>query len=249
MSLRNRVRVIAIVVSASWVVLGLWLLPAKEFSAGWMILSALLAILIGLTIVNLVTRPHLTRFRTALAQEDIPTAQDEFAVLVDFFRLRGRERMKANGILILILEERYQEALTELQGLNIKRIGEKSSPVITNQMAWCTAQLGEPGAAIVLTQSVLPKLESMGPEYSSSAHLVLGTANFLLGKVSDAVPHLEQAYATATASASRKSTAAFYLGESYSAQGKSTEAHLAYRRAVETLPNGRYGKRAQARLE
>jgi tetratricopeptide (TPR) repeat protein len=249
MSLRNRVRVIAIVVIALWIVVGLWLLPAKEFGTDWMLLSAFLATLIGLAIVNLAVRPHLTRFRTALAHEDIPTAQQELAVLVDFFRLRGRERMKANGINILMLEERYQEALTGLQALNIRRLGKKFSPVITNQMAWCTAQLGEPAGAIALTQPVLQQLESMGAEYSSSAHLVLGTANFLLGNAAAAVPHLEQAYTSATASPSRKATAAFYLGESYSMLGKMAEAHLAYQHAVETLPNGRYGKRAWERMK
>jgi len=248
MSLRNRVRVIALVVIALWIVLGLWLLPAKEFGTGWMLLSAFVATLIGLTVVNLAIRPHLMRFRMALAHEDIPTAQREFSELVDFFRLRARERMKANGINILMLEERYQEALTGLQALNIKRVGKKASPVITNQMAWCTMQLGEPAKAIALTQPVLQQLESMGPEYSSSAHLVLGTANFLSGNAAEAVPHLEQAYASANASPSRKATAAFYLGETYSVLGKPEEAHLAYQRAVETLPNGRYGKRALERI-
>lgn len=239
MKLRNRVRAIAIVVIALWVVLGLWLLPSQDFSAGWILLSAFLAALIGLMIVNFVVRKHSMRLHRALAREDIPTAQREFAVLADFFRLRGRERMKVNGINILMLEERYQEALTGLQALNIKRVGKKGAPVITNQMAWCTTQLGKPAEAIALTQSVLPQLESMGPEYSSSAHLVLGTANFLLGKADEALPHLEQAYASATVSASRKATAAFYLGESYSALDKTADAHLAYQRCAEALPNGR----------
>jgi tetratricopeptide (TPR) repeat protein len=248
MSLRNRVRAIAIVVTALWAVLA-FRVYTQEFGVSWVLLSALLATLVGLAIVNLTVRPYLTRLQTALAREDIPTAQREFAVLSDFFRLRGRERMKANGISILMLEERYQEALTGLQGLNIKQLGKKGSSVIRNQMAWCMTQLGEPTKAIALTQSVLAQLESIGPEYSSSAHLVLGAANFLLGKADEAVPHLEQAYTSAISSASRKATAAFYLGESYSALGKSAEAQLAYHHAVEALPNGRYGRRALERVK
>lgn len=150
MSLRNRVRAIAIIVTVAWVLLGLWLLPKEEFGAGWILLSAILSALIGLTIVNLAVRPHLMRLRRALAEEDIPTAQQEFAVLSDFFRLRGREKMKVYGINILILEERYQEALAGLEALNTKRVGKKGVPVITNQIAWCTAQLGKPVACFPL---------------------------------------------------------------------------------------------------
>lgn len=92
MSLRNRVRVIAVVVIALWTVFGLWLLPTRGLGTGWILSSACLAVLIGLTIVNLTIRPHLARLRGALADEDIPTAQREVTILSDFFKLRGRER-------------------------------------------------------------------------------------------------------------------------------------------------------------
>lgn len=155
--------------------------------------------------------------------------------------------MKAYSVNVLILEERYPEALAKLQAIDIKQIGKQAFPVITNRTAWCVAQLGDPAKAIGLTQSVLAELERMGAEYSSSGHLVLDASNFLLGRADEAVLHLRKACASAV-SASRKAAAAFYLGESYSLLGKSGEARAAFQNAVETLPNGRYEKRARERV-
>lgn len=59
----------------------------------------------------------------------------------------------------------------------MKRIGKKGAPVVRNQISWCLAQLGEPAKALELTQSVLSDLESMGPQFTASGHLVLGTSS------------------------------------------------------------------------
>lgn len=109
-------------------------------------------------------------------------------------------------------------------------------------------QLGEPAKAIQIAQTARPQLESMGPAYSSSAHLVLGAANLAVGDATQAVSHLEKAYGTSTDSPARKSTAAFYLGEALSAIGKVPEARAAYQHAYEALPNGKFGVRALERL-
>ena len=246
MSLRNRVRLIWVALILLWVII--WFRHSDKSDGKWELLSAFLVTIVGLTLANLLARRSLQQFRKALSIEDIPAARREHANLVDFWRRRGRETIKAYGINILLLEERYQEALNELKALDTEKLGEKRHPVIENQVAWCTAHLGEPAKAIEVSQSVLPQLERMGLAYGSSAHLVLGTANLLLNRPSEAVPHLEKACTTSTDAPTRKATAAFYLGEAFSALGMVPDARKAYQRAQEALPNGRFGMRASERL-
>jgi tetratricopeptide (TPR) repeat protein len=243
MSLRNRIRVLAITIAGLWVLVDLLLLDSK-----WQLLSVILTVAIGLAIANLIIRRPIRRFRDAVVHEDIPTARREVAAMTGFWRSRGAEIVKTYAANILILEGHYQEALIALQAIEVKRLKKSFAPVLTSQIAWCTAQIGEPAKAIELCQPVLPQMETLGPEYSSSVHLVLGAANHLLGNNSEAALHLEMAIAGANGFPSRKSTAEFYLGESFSALGKTAEARKAYQDAYDALPNGRYGKRASERL-
>lgn len=213
-----------------------------------MLLSAILAIVVGLILANLVSRRCLNRFRLALSREDIPAARRELEGLVDFYRWRAREVIKTYAINILVLEARFQEALDGLHALDMRKLGEKGSTVVRSQIAWCTAQLGDPAKAADLIHSVLPQMETMGPDYLASAHLALGLSNLLMGKAAEAVPHLETAYTAASAHTSRKATAAFYLGESYAALGNPSEARRAYQDAITALPNGRSGIKALERI-
>jgi tetratricopeptide (TPR) repeat protein len=119
--------------------------------------------------------------------------------------------------------------------------------VVTNQISWCLAQLGEPAKARELAQSVLAQLESMGPQFAASGHLVIGTSYLFLGKHGEAVGHLE--LANNTTFAPTKSVASFYLGACYSALGDSQRAQLAYQRAHEALPKGKFGMRALEHLQ
>ncbi len=246
MSLRNRIRLIWVTLIGLWIVV--WFRHPDNSGGKWEFWSALLVTAIGIAIANILARSSLQQFKKALSIEDIPTARREHANLIGFWRRRGRETIKAYGINILLLEERYQEALNELQALDAKKLGKKGVPVIENQIAWCKAHLGEPAKARDISESVLSQLETMGPDYFSSAHLVLGTANFLLGRPSEAVPHLEQAYTISTDAPTRRATAAFYLGEALSALGKLGDAREAYQHAHGALPNGRFGTRALERL-
>jgi tetratricopeptide (TPR) repeat protein len=183
-----------------------------------------------------------------VAHEDIAAARKKLATMTGFWRSRGAEVFKTYAVNILILEDRYQEALLGLQAIDVRKLKKPFALGITSQIAWCTAQTGNPAKAIDMCQPILPQMESMGLPYSSSIHLVIGAANYLLGNYKEALPHLEIAVAKATDSPSRKSTAAFYLGESYSALGKAVEARETYQDAYDILPNGRYGKRARERL-
>src|SRR5260370_1976160 len=124
----------------------------------------------------------------------------------------------------------------------MKKIGKKGAPVITNQIAWCLAQLGQPAKALELAQSVLAQLESMGPQFTARGYLVIGTSFLFLGKPQEAISHLERA--NNTTFASTKSVASFYLAECYPALGDTQKARLAYHQAHEASPNGKFGTRA-----
>lgn len=246
MSLRNRVRLTMIAVITIWFLTHAWFVGVKNFLEGWELWTLLLAVAVGIVISQKIIRGPLLRFKAALAREDVRAARQEHKLLADFWRLRNSETIKAYGISILILEEHYRDALEQLQALDIKRIGKKGAPVITSQIAWCMAQLGEPAKAKDLTQSVLPQLLGMERDYACHVHLVLGVCEFLLGRPSEAVPHLKEAYTSAIMS--RKATAAYYLGESHSALHNTAFARLDYQQAHRALPNGRFGIRAMERL-
>lgn len=247
MSLRNRLRLIWIALVVVWAIV--WLCYSDSLGDKWELLSAFLVVVIGVGLSNIMARRSLRLFRSALAIADIPTAQREHANLADFWRRRGRETIKAFRINILLLEEHYQDALKELQLLDRGKLPKNSTPVVDNQIAWCQMQLGEPEKGMQLAQSVLPQLETMGPDYGSSGHLVLGTANFLLKKPSAALPHLEKTYVSSAHIPAMNATAAFYLGEVFSALGKPEDAREAYRNAQQTLPNSKFGMRASERLK
>lgn len=156
--------------------------------------------------------------------------------------------MKAYNVNILLLEERYHDALSILQTLDTKKLGAKGTPVVENQIACCKAQLGNPTEAIKIAEGALPRMEIMGPDYSASGNLVLGTAKMLAGQPLEAVPYLQKAYTTSANAPVRKTIAAFYLGEAFSALGKSGESREAYQNANKTLPNSKFGLRALERL-
>lgn len=246
MTLRNRVRFILIGLVLAWALW--WSQYPVDSDLKWKLVSCLLVIVVGVVASNVVARRSLRLFRTALATEDIPTARYEQANLADFWKRRGRETIRAYGINILLLEEQYQDALAQLQTLDRSRLPKNAGPVVDNQIAWCLMQLGEPQKGIQIAQSVLPRLETMGPNYGASGHEVVGVGNLLVGNASEAVPHLEQAYASSDLPA-LKACAAFYLGEAFSALNNTDGARAAYRRAYESLPSSKFGARAAERLK
>lgn len=242
LSLRNRVRLVIVAVILLWFLSHALFVGLGNFLEGREFWTLLFAVAIGIVFANLIVRRATSRYRAAVAREDLQAAQREYETLRHFWRRRGSETIKTYGINILILEGRYRDALDQLQALDIKRIGKKGAPAVTNQIAWCLAQLGEPAKALELAQSVLAQLESMGPQFTVSGHLVIGTSYLFLGKHGEAVSHLEQA--NNTTFASTKSVASFYLGECYTALSDSQKARLAYQRAHEASPKGKFGKRA-----
>jgi tetratricopeptide (TPR) repeat protein len=246
MSLRNRVRLTMIALIALWFLTHAWFVGVRNFLEGWELGTLLLAVAIGSVLSKKIIRGPLSRLKAALAREDVQTAMKEHKLLVDFWRAHNSETIKAYGIYILILEEQYRDALEQLRALDMKRIGKNGAPVITTQIAWCMAQLGEPEKARELAQSVLPQLPGMDHDYSCHAHLVLGVCEFLLGRPAAAVPYLEEACSSSVAS--RNAAAAYYLGESRSALHNAPGARLAYQQAHQVLPHGIFGVRALERL-
>ena len=251
MSLRSRVRLTSIALVVVWAVVWavVWFQHPDSIDGKWVLLSAFLVIVIAVGVSNVLARRSLRLFRSALAIADIPTARREHANLADFWRRRGQETIKAFRINILLLEEQYQEALEELQALDRRKLPRNATPVVENQIAWCQMNLGKPDKGMQIAQSVLPQLESMGLDYGSSGHLVVGTAYFLLGKHNEAVPHLEETYLNSAHLPGMGVTAAFYLGECFSALGKVEEARKAYRDAEFALPNSKFAARASERLK
>lgn len=245
MSLRNRDRLIWLGLVVAWILW--WIRYPVSSDLKWKFLSWLLVIVAGVVSSNILGRRSLRLFRTALATEDIPTARREHANLAGFWKRRARETIKAFGINILLLEEQYQDALSQLQALDRRKLPKNAGPIIENQIAWCLIQLGEPEKGMQIAQPGLPKLETMGRDYGASAHEVVGVGSVLVGNASEAVSHLEEAYASSQSPVTRAS-AAFYLGEAFSMLNKMDEARAAYRRAYEALPNGKWGARASERL-
>ncbi len=242
LSLRNKVRLVIVAVILLWFLSHALFVGVGNFLEGREFWTLLLAVVIGIVFANLIVRRAMSRYRAAVAREDLQAAQREYETLRDFWRRRGSETIKTYGINLVLLEGRYRDALDQLQALDIKRIRKKGAPAVTNQIAWCLAQLGEPAKALELAQSVLAQLESMGPQFTVSGHLVIGTSYLFLGKHGEAVSHLEQA--NNTTFASTKSVASFYLGECYTALSDSQKARLAYQQAHEASPKGKFGKRA-----
>lgn len=246
LSLRNKVKIVIVAVILLWF-LSHALFVGMGNLEGWELGTLLAAVVIGIGVPNVMARQALSQYRAALTREDLQAAKRKYEMLRDFWKRRGSETVKSYGINLLILEGHYREALEQLHALDIKKIGKRGAPVITTQIAWCLAQLGEPAKALELAQPVLQQLEFMGPDFACSGHLILGASYFLLGKPDEAVRHLEKA--KSTPSRSRKSTVFFYLGESHAALGNIEEARLAYQHAHEALPNGRFGIRALQRIQ
>lgn len=238
-SLRNRVRLIIVALILLWFLSYALFVGAGNFVESWGLWTLLLAVIIGIAFANLMTRRAMSRYRAAVAREDLQGAQREYETLRDFWRRRGSETIKTYGINLLVLGGRYRDALDQLQALDMEKIGKKGAPVVTNQIAWCLAQLGEPAKALELARSVLSQLESMGPQFAASGHLAIGASCLFLGKPAEAISHLEQA--SNTTFASTKSAASFYLGECYSALGDSQKARVVYQQAHEASPRGKFG--------
>ena len=236
-----------------WIgLVAVWILLWVRYPIGsnwnWMLVSCLFVVMVGVVTSNILGRRSLQRFRTALAREDIPAARHELSNLTGFWTTRRHEIIKAFGINILLLEEQFQDALTQLRSLKRAKLPSKSGPLIDNQIAWCLMQLGEVEQGMRIAESALPQLEAMGPDYCASAHEVIGVGNFLLGKAAEALPHLEKADASSNLPAI-KAFSAFYLGETFSALNKPEDARAAYRRSCEALPTGIYAARALERLK
>lgn len=236
-----------------WIgLIAVWVLWWVRYPIGsnwnWMLLSWLFVVMVGVVSSNILGRRCFRRFRTALAREDVPAARHELSNLSGFWTPRRHEIIKSYGINILLLEEQFQDALTQLQSLNRAKLPSKSSSLIDNQIAWCLMQLGEVEQGMRIAESALPQLEAMGPDYCASAHEVIGVGYFLLGKAAEALHHLEKADGSSNLPA-MKAFSAFYLGETLSALNRPEDARAAYRRSYEALPTCKNAARALERLK
>ena len=90
MSLQNRDRLIWIGLVVAWVLW--WIRYPVSSNLKWKFLSWLLVIVIGVVCSNILGRRSLRLFRTALATEEIPTAQREHANLAGFWKVSVQPR-------------------------------------------------------------------------------------------------------------------------------------------------------------
>src|SRR5258708_34790431 len=125
LSLRNKVRLVIVAVILLWFLSHALFVGVGNFLECREFWTLLLAVVIGIVFANLIVRRATSRYRAAVAREDLQAAQREYETLRHFWRRRGSETIKTYGINILILEGRYRDAVVQLQALDMKRIGDE----------------------------------------------------------------------------------------------------------------------------
>ncbi len=213
--------------------------------------------LVILIVIILVITTHLVRqtgkrFREAARHEDIPAARQELAELRSLSRFLPslRRLVQPWSVSLLLIEERYAEALPQITALCRKRTSVVSSQMVLNDLAWCLAHTGDPERGVEVAQVVMRRAEHMQLlDILPSALGTLGTAYCLASHPAQAVRYLERSLAIGTGDPRGQATRAYYLGESLRAMGKTEAAREAYQRACQEFPGSRFANRAQQRLD
>jgi tetratricopeptide (TPR) repeat protein len=160
-----------------------------------------------------------------------------------------RESDKVGRGEMCLLNEKWAEARDFLAQVDRSLIPRKAQPGVLSNLAYATAQAGEPERAIALVRQALAEAEAQGAEYPAEKWPYLrgthGVALGLAGHHDDAVAWLEPLIAIERPPRAR-STRAYYLGQSYRALGRFAEAAKAY--AVAAKADGPFADRARAAL-
>jgi tetratricopeptide (TPR) repeat protein len=182
------------------------------------------------------TRKLTARYHDAFDRGDA----DELAALSQLFRLFHDEDERATHMRMrlgeeMIVRKRWLEAHQALAGVNLGIFPRSSRAVILNNLAYVTARMGDPNAALEIVQKAhaeadkAPK-EKMAPVMPSlrGTH---GIALTLAGRHDEALPLLESA-ANAGSTRSRNERT-YWLGCVYRALGRIDEARASFARAIE----------------
>jgi tetratricopeptide (TPR) repeat protein len=148
-----------------------------------------------------------------------------------------------------LLNERWAEGRDLLAKVDRSILPAKSRPGVLSNLAYGTAQAGEPERAIALVHQALEEAAQQGSSYPQEKLPYLrgthGVALCLAGHHEDAVSWLEPLLAIEHPPRAR-STRAYYLGQSYRALGRFAEAANAY--DVAAKGSGPFADRARAAL-
>ncbi len=249
MDLRTRLG-IAYFVAALAAVFGFLALFRRPGGIGPALVAAFVTLLIVVPLVQrLFSRRALRRLNAAaragdggemrLAIEDLRNAYRGSAIAIEQLRVQEAGAH--------MLDERWLDARKILEHLDEKRLGPQYTTVRRMILAQCLAQLGEHDRAVQWITSVrVPD----GNRLQDSHAAALGIVYVLAGRAAEAAPLLERAVASRQEAAPyNRSVRGFYLGESLRALGRLDEARRAWTAAAEAHPDGRWGRRARARLD
>ncbi len=149
----------------------------------------------------------------------------------------------------LILTERWAEARDVLASIDRSLLPRMNRPGVLNNLAYATAQAGDPERAIELILHALEEAEAIGADYPAeklpfmrSTHAI---ALSLAGRHEEAVAILEPIVEIEKPVRAR-STRAYFLAQSYRALGRTADAKRAFELAARG--EGAFAKRAEEAL-
>jgi tetratricopeptide (TPR) repeat protein len=217
--------------------------------------GALLLVPISLFVASAATRANklrlLARYKEAFERGD--TA--ECLRLRDLVRVGlpdtdlTRESEKVGKGEMFLLEERWAEGRDVLATIDRSVLPLKSRPGVLSNLAYATAQAGEPERALTLVRQALAEALAQGESYPAEKLPYLrgthGVALGLAGHHEDAVTWLEPLIAVEYPPRAR-TVRAYYLAQSHRALGRFAEAASMYRIASEG--DGPFADRARAAL-
>jgi tetratricopeptide (TPR) repeat protein len=188
----------------------------------------------------------------AFEEGNVSTCRREAAEIVAFFR-RGAGQPAAAVASIaeagfLGVEERYDDALAILEGIDAEGMDDTLKSYILNGQAWYKAQLGRSDEAVALARRALELAELSKSRIVASCRGTLGTALFAADRPNEALPLLLKAFEGHSGDPRLRAANAYYLGAVYTAINQIPQARSWYERATHEAPKTRYGAMAIAAL-
>lgn len=127
----------------------------------------------------------------------------------------------------LLLTETWAEARDVLASIDRAVLPDMNRPGVLNNLAYATAQAGDPEKAIPLIEQARAEADRMGDDYPNEKRQFMrathGIALSLAGRNEEAVALIEPVIAIENPKRAR-TTRAFYLAKSYAALGRADDA-------------------------
>jgi tetratricopeptide (TPR) repeat protein len=195
------------------------------------------------------------RYKEAFERGDLAQAEEVSALIRAASRAfvgdapEAQEMEKVGEGERLILMERWAEARDVLASIDRSLVPLMNRPGVLNNLAYATAQAGDPERAIELILNALKEAEAIGADYPPeklpfmrATHAI---ALSLAGKHEDAIAMLEPLVEIDKPVRAR-STRAYFLAQSYRALVRTTDAARAFELAADG--EGAFAKRAEEAL-